>query len=539
MSTQPSPRLKTALVTAAVALAVGVPIWYWFVERTEVPAEHFLIRIHRWGENLPEDEIVAPDDRFKGVLLDELPEGRYFLNPLFWGSEIHPVVKVPPGKCLVVTRKVGRLIDRKRIAQGDILAGDGERGIVREPRGPGIYRLNPHAYSWKLEDAIEIQAHQVGVRTLKVGADPTALPNPEGKPRYLVPDGYRGVQTTPVRPGTYYLNPYVETITPVDIRSHRVEFADIEFPSRDGFLLRPHVLVEYSVRPDAAPEVLIRLTDEGILHQEDETPQQQALNEVLQKVILPHIRGYARIEGSQFYARDFIVTSTEKAAPKEGNNREALQKALYEKIEPSCRELGIDLRAVKLARLVPPPELADQVAQREMALVEKQKNEVKVKEHKTMQKLKATEALKQQNSEMVGAKTRLAQAKTKADQMKEVEESRLKQELENAQLQLDAARQQAKATLQRGKAEAEVIQLRNEAEVAGLRKAVAGFSGVQHFAQYHVLAKLAPALTEIFASDDSDFAKLFTGYMTPGKNGSPRPTTRGAADEPTTQGPQK
>jgi hypothetical protein len=30
-----------------------------------------------------------------------------------------------------------------------------------------------------------------------------------------------------------------------------------------------------------------------------------------------------------------------------------------------------------------------------------------------------------------------------------------------------------------------------------------------------VISKLAPSLKEIFSSDDSDFAKLFSGYMTP------------------------
>src|SRR5262249_6121006 len=162
------PRSRIGLTVAAVAVLVGVPFWYWFVERVEVPAEHFLVRVHRFGDNLPEDEIVATDDRFKGVMLDELPEGRYFFNPLFWGYEIHPVVKVPPGKCLVVTRNFGRPLDPRRVTQGDILAGDGERGILAEPRGPGLYRLNPHAYSWKLEDVVEIKANQVGVRTLKI-----------------------------------------------------------------------------------------------------------------------------------------------------------------------------------------------------------------------------------------------------------------------------------------------------------------------------------------------------------------------------------
>ena len=67
-----------------------------------------------------------------------------------------------------------------------------------------------------------------------------------------------------------------------------------------------------------------------------------------------------------------------------------------------------------------------------------------------------------------------------------------------------------------------------EAEVAGLRKAIQGFSSAGLFAQYHVLMRLGPALSEVFASDDSDFAKLFSGYMTQG------PNTPGTAAKPPT-----
>ena len=73
---------------------------------------------------------------------------------------------------------------------------------------------------------------RVRVRTLKVGEDPAELPVEGKETRYVVPDGYRGVQATPVTNGTYYLNPYVETITPVEVRSHGAKLTDIEFPSR-------------------------------------------------------------------------------------------------------------------------------------------------------------------------------------------------------------------------------------------------------------------------------------------------------------------
>ena len=68
-----------------------------------------------------------------------------------------------------------------------------------------------------------------------------------------------------------------------------------------------------------------------------------------------------------------------------------------------------------------------------------------------------------------------------------------------------------------------MIESQNEAEVAELRKAVQGFSSANNFAQYHILTRIVPALREIFASDDSEFAKIFAHYMTapPGAQSKP------------------
>lgn len=523
-------------VAVLIALLIVEQIWHWEVERIEVPAGKFLIRVHKWGQDLAEGEIIAPDESYKGVMLDVWPEGRHFLNPLFWSHEIDEMVSVPPGECLVLTRKFGKDIPTERITgNGDILAAhdpehpqQGERGIVKEVLTPGSYRLNRYAYSWEQHKAVEIKINQVGVRTLKIGKDPGELQTAADETSYVVPAGYRGVQQDTVPPGTYYINPYVESISPVEVRSHRVEFRDITFPSRDGFILTPRVVVEYAVDPDRAPEMLVRLTDDGIFHQEDATPQQQQQNEILQKVILPHIRGYARIEGSNFDARDFILsdasilTGSDAAAdaPKQNapaastlNARERMQQALLAKVKDRCQALGVEIRAVTMADLLPPKELSEQIAQRELARVEREKNLALVKQHKAQQELASKIGLKQQAKEKVAAETQLVQATTRAEQLKEVEESRLKQELANAQVALEAARDQASATLAKGEADAKVLDLKNEAEVAGLRTAVQGFTSAEHFAQYHILQKLAPALTEIFASDESDFAKLFADYM--------------------------
>jgi hypothetical protein len=519
-----SVRFYVIVAVVLVAALIFQQFWHWEVERVEVPAGKFLVRVHRWGKNLPEGDLVAPDESYKGVMLEVLGEGRQFLNPIFWGYEVHDMVYVPPDQCLVLIRKYG-----KQPEHGDILADEDERGIVRDVLREGSYRINPYAYDKQLIPAVKIGDHQVGVHTLKVGKDPRTLPRDDRRGRYAVPDGYRGVQQTTKRPGTYYLNPYVETITPVEVRSHRVEFTDIEFPSRDGFILRPHVLVEYAVQPDMAPEVLVRLADEGLLHQEDRTPEEQQRNEILQKVILPYIRGFARIEGSNFNAKDFIVSTVAKADDKTINNREALQRALLAKVQPRCLELGIEVKSVNLADMVPPADLVKQISEREIARVELDKNKILLTTYKAEQERKAIEALKQQAADKVAAETRLKQAQIAADQGKEVELSRLKNELAIAQVRLETAREQAKKILTDGEAEAKVIQLQNEAEVAGLRKAVQGFTSAQNFAQYHVLLKLAPVLTEIFASDDSEFARIFATYMTAPVATPSTPTTTGPA----------
>jgi len=515
-------RFLLVSVTAIVSLVILWQLWLWEIERVEVLPGEFLVRIHRWGKELDDNEIIAPDDSYKGVMLDVYSEGRHFINPIFWTYERHKVVDVPAGKCLVLTRKFGEPIPADRIAQGDVLAREnrdnpieGERGILRDVLLPGRHRLNHYAYDWQVVNAVEVKVNEVGVRTLKVGRDPRSAPADPERGEYVVADQCRGVQQTPAAPGTYYINPFVETITPVEVRSHRVELADIEFPSRDGFMMTPHVVVEYAVDPKKAPELLVRIGTKGVLNQRDATPEEQSENQILQKVILPHIRGYARIEGSNFDARDFILITAGEGGTKMTNAREALQKALLEKVKPRSEELGVEIRAVALADLRPPAELSEQISQRELARVEREKNVVRIGQFKAEQELTAKESLKQQASEKVEAETRLIQGKTKSEQLKAVEESRLKQELSNTQLKLDAARKQAEATLANGRAEAAVINLQNDAEVAGLRTAMLGFGTPMHYAQYQILSKLSPALSEIFASDQSDFGKIFSEFMTP------------------------
>jgi SPFH domain / Band 7 family len=516
-------------VAAAGSLLVlyflGGLLFNWAFARVEVPPGSFLVRIQRWGEDLPQgksysdSEILAPDEQHKGVMADVKGEGRYFLNPFLWSYEIHPMVEVPAGKVLVLTRMYGTPIPPARLAAGDFLAQDGERGIVADVLLPGKHRINPYAYTWKLEDAVQVGAGEVGVLTLKVDQDPDDLPPDPKLGPYVVSKGHRGVQEKALSSGTYYVNPYVKKITPVDTRSHQAEFTDIEFPSKDGFHIKPHVLVTYRVMESKAPELFVTFSDNAELPLGDRTPQDIEKNPVLQKAVLPLIRGYARIEGSKMAGRDFIAQSTAATAVAvpDANPREVLQEKLMAKVVPACAELGVAVESITIGQSEKDADLeslATQISDREQARLEREKNASLIEQYKQAQELAATKARKEQNEEKVAATTKLNTATIEAQQKLEVEEKKLGQDLKNAETNLKAATEQAEAVLAQAAADAEVITKENEAKVAGLRTAVQGFNSADQFAQYQMLTHLAPALKEIFASDTSDFAKLFASYMT-------------------------
>jgi regulator of protease activity HflC (stomatin/prohibitin superfamily) len=516
------PRTWVAAGAVALGLFLLYQLWVWEIERVEVPPDTFLVKISLWGKDLPDGEIVAPDATYKGVQREVVKEGRDFLNPLLYTYEKHPVLKVPEGQCAVLTRKAGKPISSDRLRKGEFLAqgefGDpaGERGIIRKPLGPGKYYVNPYLYSFTLEKAVKISGNQVGVRTLRWGNDPPKRQG--GKSLYVVPEGCRGVQEKVVPSGTHYFNKHVEDIVPVDISTHQVEFKDIVFFSKDGFVVQPHVRVAYKVDEQKAPELYVMLCDHGKLPQDDATPEQQLRNPILQKFVLPLIRGHVRIEGSKYDARDYVSQQSEVKTSV--NPRELLEKELKDKVKPQCEEVGVIVESIAVGQLEMNKDLkkmADLIAERQQARAQREANARLVEQHKQEQKQAKVEGLAVQRQEVVRAKTKLLVQQTDAKKAKEVQEAKLQTELQSAELRLGAAVAKAQKLLTDGKADADVIMAQNEAQVAGLKTKVGGFASPEQFAHYQVLTKLSPALSEIFASDTSEFARVFSTYMLPGK----------------------
>src|SRR6516165_9368795 len=113
------PRTWIVIGVSAVGLFLLYQLWVWEVERIEVPPGEFLVKINLWGKDLPENAIVAPDDSYKGIQEGVLPEGRHFLNPIFYSYERKKLLEVPAGKCAILTRLAGDEIAADKRTSGE------------------------------------------------------------------------------------------------------------------------------------------------------------------------------------------------------------------------------------------------------------------------------------------------------------------------------------------------------------------------------------------------------------------------------------
>ena len=90
-----------------VALFLGAYIVYSQF-RIDVPARHLAVLTKKTGEDLNNDQEVAPDEDHKGLQLEVLSEGRYFYNPYFWKWEVYPMIEIPRDKMGVRIRLYGK-----------------------------------------------------------------------------------------------------------------------------------------------------------------------------------------------------------------------------------------------------------------------------------------------------------------------------------------------------------------------------------------------------------------------------------------------
>ncbi len=357
---------------------------------------------------------------------------------------------------------------------------------------PGRYPYNPYAEAIELHDPVTIPAGLRGVVTRLAG------PMPKNPNVFLVEDGERGVQHKTLEPGKYYLNPYEVRVSQVDCRSRRFNLGqegEMNFLSADGFPITLDGVVEFRILPEKVAEMFVKYNESANGDAIDE--------EIVAKIITPESRSLCRIGGSKLSGGQFIS----------GQDREKFQTDLVKSLTDNCHKQGIEILAVAITSIQPPPDITQPVQQREVAKQKLAQFRREQLQQLSEAKLKIEVMLAEQKKRVVEADQEVVEKTTRAEQEQRVAVTLAEQKLTVAQTQLEATKDKASAILAKAKAAAEVVRFDNTAEAAGLAAQVSAFEGDgAAMARNMLLGKIAPSFHTILGNSDGPLMDLFSQF---------------------------
>ena len=458
-------------IAAVVPVAVAVfAAWIWWGWRIEPENGQIAVLMKKTGKDLPPEAILSPGPEYKGIQADVLPEGRYFRNPWTWEWKHFRAMDIPAGKFGVLVRKFG-----KDLPAGEIIARDESyKGIVRDVLGTGRHRINPFAYDVKLYDDITIKPGHVGVVTRLTGSDilSEGADNATGT-GFLVGEGAKGVTDGILKEGTHRLNPFLYSVSIVNVQSQRFELSGadaITFLTQDGFTVQAEGTLEFNLQLDKVALLSHEVGD---------------MDDILQKIILPSARGFSRIEGSKKVATEFIV----------GESRQAFQNSLEAYLKGVCAPWGISLNSVLIRDIFAPQEVASIIRARELAVQEAKKIDQQIVQAKSLAELGKQKSLADRNSKVVAAETERIQKKIAAEQSRAEVTIAAETRLTVAATELKAAEAEAAAKLAKAEADRKVVEARTTAEAEVMKREVAVYDDERDYLRARLYEKTAPRVT--------------------------------------------
>ncbi len=517
------PKLSNYLGLGTAGIVLGAVVVGWVLYRqflVDVPREHVAIMIKKEGLDLDNNDQVAPDEDHRGVQRAMLTEGRYFRNPYYWDWKIEPQVAIPDGMMGIRISLAG-----EDLPYGEFLAkldADGQpttKGVVPGVLRPGRYQINPYLFQIDQGKPVTVPAGFVGIQTNLAG------PFAKDPNRFLVPQGFRGVEAEPLQPGTYYVNPYEMRINLVDCRSQRFNLAakneDMGFPSKDGFWVSLDGIIEFRIKPEKAAEVYVIYNEHKNGDAIDE--------EIIDKIIRPSALSFCRLNGSNESGRQFI----------QGETRTQFQEEFQKAMKASCDPLGVEIIQALITKIKPPQKIAKPVRDREIAKQQELQYRQQILQQQSQQKLAIETEMVKQKVALVRADQQVIKLTTQAQRGDGRRNHEVNQDLKVAQFKLEAAKDEAAAVVSRGKAAAEVVQFQNEAEAAGWKQSVAAFGGEGGaFARYTLYKKMSAAYRDIMVNTkDSPIMQVFQSFNAPGDVAHKLPGKSGAPEKITPTSP--
>lgn len=463
--------MKTPVAAAVVVIGVIVGallVWEWGICRVYVPPGQMLVVNSNFGtENPdPDNQRVVPDG-YRGVWKDVRGEGRHFFNPISYTVDTRPeVLEVPADKVGIVESLSG-----KPLPEGEFLAEEGFKGVLRRPLTPGKWRLNPSAYRVTLVDAIRINPGYVGCVTSLSGVYP-----PEGQ---LAEEGQRGVRKNVLQPGIYYMNPREFKVDEIEVGYSQITFKEVAFPSKDGFNIRIDVSVVYGLRPRDVPMIVNRFGN---------------VDAVVDKILRPQVESICRIEGSKYGAKDFI----------EGESREQFQTTFTNTIVREAKARDIDVLIGLVRDIHVPIEVREPIQKSKIANEEQLTKEEQRKTQVVQNALEEFKADVQKGVREVAAETTKMVAEVRATGDRTVAKIRGEKEVEIAKINKEMSLIEADRQRILGKADADVIELLQKAESDRFHQNVKALGSPQAYANY------------MFAKSLPDDLKIWVRYAGPG-----------------------
>ncbi len=504
-------RIKNLITLVVAGVAVLYAGWLavkWTAFRIYVDSDHALVVINKFGDPLPADRVVVPENQtgFKGVREQVMGPGRYFLDPIEYDYRMVDLVKIPSGDPSAWKwNSEGGLIDPgtapmvglvsmkegKEPPAGEEVVGPGFRGIQREVLTPGTYKINPYKEEVTLVPAVVVPPGFVGVQTQLTGTDvgpataatltsiketTTAPVDPSGRTqavsRLVHSSTERGICSDVLQPGIYYLNPRMVKVTIASVGydqitlDHRNDKA-VRFYTNDGYQVEADFTLVWGRSPTDVPNIVANIgTTEN----------------VEQNVIEPAMKAACQNEGGKYKAQELI----------QGTTRSRFQDDLSSSLEQQVRTRNVHV-LLALVRNIAIKDTTGRDATNGLLATLQQAN-IEVERNITNQQKTAT-AMENANLEQamklvdvaretVASDTNVKVANILADGQKKAAEIDADRDLQIASINLDVARLKAQSTQILGKASAKVDQMKSDAEAQGAKLMVDAFGSPQAYNLY-------------------------------------------------------
>jgi len=201
------------------------------IDGMPIPPSRIFAKVVSGHRLFQDGEAFLVNDGERGPQIEVIPPGLYRVNPYLFKITKRPVVDIQSGKIGLVSASAGAPIQAGRLLGRSVpshdnfqngqcfLADGGEKGPQIDVLLPGRYRINTKLFRVQEWPGTIVPTKNVGIVTAKDGEP---LPPTEyvaklvtghrefqNAAAFLDAGGQRGPQLGFLRPGTYYINPYM------------------------------------------------------------------------------------------------------------------------------------------------------------------------------------------------------------------------------------------------------------------------------------------------------------------------------------------